>query len=147
MDNGIYSQRLRAGRRRTYFFDVRTTKNDDYYITITESKKRFDGDGYERHKLFLYKEDFNKFLVALENTVNHVKTDLLPDYNFEEFDREPEDYTENGSYDSSTVHQEAKQATENSQEKNLANEQTELKKEIAQAEEELSSIVEDDLSF
>ena len=97
MDNeGIYSQRLRAGRRRTYFFDVRTTKGDDYYITITESKKRFNEDGYDRHKIFLYKEDFNKFVAALSNTVNHVKENLMPEYDFEEFDRDPEEYV-NGS--------------------------------------------------
>ncbi len=93
MDNGIYSQKLRAGKRRTYFFDVRTTKSNDYYITITESKKRFDDEGYDRHKLFLYKEDFNKFINALSNTVDYVKTDLMPEYDFEEFDREPEDIT------------------------------------------------------
>ncbi|MBX2845948.1 MAG: PUR family DNA/RNA-binding protein [Saprospiraceae bacterium] len=97
MDNeGIYSQRLRAGRRRTYFFDVRTTKGDDYYITITESKKRFNEDGYDRHKIFLYKEDFNKFVAALSNTVNHVKENLMPEYDFKEFDRDPEEYV-NGS--------------------------------------------------
>lgn len=91
---GIYSQRLRAGKRRTYFFDVRTTKSDDYYITITESKKRYDGDGYDRHKIFLYKEDFNKFETALHNTVNHIKSELLPEYDFTEFDREPEEFIE-----------------------------------------------------
>lgn len=98
--DGIYSQRLRAGKRRTYFFDVRTTKSDDYYITITESKKRFDDDGYDRHKIFIYKEDFNKFLAALENTVNHVKDELLPEYNFDEFDREPEEFVDGEWVDS-----------------------------------------------
>ena len=98
--DGIYSQRLRAGKRRTYFFDVRTTKSDDYYITITESKKRFDDDGYDRHKIFIYKEDFNKFLAALENTVNHVKDELLPEYNFDEFDRDPEEFVDGEWVDS-----------------------------------------------
>ena len=88
----IYSQRLRAGKRRTYFFDVRMTRGEDYYITITESKKRFEDDGYERHKVFVYKEDFNKFITALTNTVNYVKTELMPDYNFDEFSRDPEEF-------------------------------------------------------
>ena len=59
----IYANAVRAGKR-TYFFDVRSTKNNDYYLTITESKKRFNDDGsvsYQKHKLFLYKEDFEKF--------------------------------------------------------------------------------------
>ena len=83
--NEIFSKRIRAGSRRTYFLDVRATKSNDYYLTITESKKRFNDDGYERHKLFLYKEDFNKFIEALNETVNYVKTELLPDYDFDEF--------------------------------------------------------------
>ena len=61
----VYSKRIRAGKRRTYFFDVRTTRGNDYYLTITESRKRFNDDGYDRHKIFLYKEDFNKFIKAL----------------------------------------------------------------------------------
>jgi len=81
----IFSKRVRAGKRRTYFFDIRTTKSNDYYITITESKRRFDDDGYERHKLHLYKEDINKFLEAFEETANYLKTELIPDYDFDEF--------------------------------------------------------------
>lgn len=84
----VYSLRLRAGKRRTYFFDVRPTRSEDFYLTITESKKRFDDDGYDRHKLFLYKEDFNKFMKALEMAMNHVKDELMPDYDFDEFTRE-----------------------------------------------------------
>ncbi len=85
----IYSERVRAGKR-TYFFDVKSTRSNDYYLTITESKRRFKEDGfvYEKHKIFLYKEDFNKFVEALNDTVNHVKTELLPDVDFSEFDRE-----------------------------------------------------------
>ena len=82
----VYSERVRAGKR-TYFFDVRATRSDDYYITITESKRRFDGRGYDKHKVFLYKEDFNKFVTALNKAVDHVKTELMPDYDYEEFDR------------------------------------------------------------
>lgn len=89
-DNGrveIYSQRVRAGKR-TYFFDVKATRSNDYYLTITESKRRYKDDGYfyEKHKIFLYKEDFNKFVEALANTVDHVKTKLLPDIDFTQFD-------------------------------------------------------------
>lgn len=85
----IFSERVRAGKR-TYFFDVKATRSNDYYLTITESKRRYKDDGYtyEKHKIFLYKEDFNKFVLALNNTVNHVKEELLPDVDFEEFDRE-----------------------------------------------------------
>ena len=87
----IYSQRVRAGKR-TYFFDVKSTRSNDYYLTITESKRRFKDDGYfyEKHKIFLYKEDFDKFLEALKGTVDHVKTELLPDVDFTKFDREAE---------------------------------------------------------
>lgn len=86
----VYSNKVKAGRRRTYFFDVRTTKGNDYYLTITESKKRFEGEGYERHKIFLYKEDFNRFLAGLEDTVNYVKEELMPDYDYDEYTRRHE---------------------------------------------------------
>ena len=75
----VYSKRIRAGKRRTYFFDVRATRGNDYYLTITESRKRFNDDGYDRHKIFLYKEDFNKFCKALGEAVDYVKTDLMPE--------------------------------------------------------------------
>ncbi|MEM7656309.1 MAG: DUF3276 family protein [Bacteroidota bacterium] len=91
----VYSQKIRAGKR-TYFFDVRSTRSSDYYITITESKKRFNGRGYDKHKIFLYKEDFNKFLNSLTETINHVKTELLPDYDYEEFDRRDREYEQEG---------------------------------------------------
>lgn len=83
----IYSAKVKAGKR-TYFFDVKATRSNDYYLTITESKKRFKEDGftYEKHKIFLYKEDFNKFMEALTNTVNHVKQELMPEVDFTQFD-------------------------------------------------------------
>lgn len=84
----VYSKRIKAGKRRTYFFDVRETKGSDYYLTITESRKRFDSDGYDRHKIFLYKEDFNKFLKGLNEAVEYVKTDLMPDFDFDAFNHE-----------------------------------------------------------
>ena len=82
----IYSNRVKAGKR-TYFFDVRATRANDYFLTITESRRHPQGDGftYEKHKLFLYKEDFDKFVEALQQTVEYVKTELLPDVDFEQF--------------------------------------------------------------
>ena len=90
----VYSTKVRAGKRRTYFFDVRQTKGDDYYITITESTRRFDGNGYERHKIFLYKEDFNRFVNSLNDTVNHVKNDLMPDFDYELYERRQKEWEE-----------------------------------------------------
>jgi hypothetical protein len=84
----VYSIRVKAGKRRTYFFDVRETRGSDFYVTITESRKRFDSDGYDRHKIFLYKEDFNKFLKGLNETVDHVKTQLMPDFDFDAFNHD-----------------------------------------------------------
>jgi len=84
----IYSKRIRAGKRRTYFFDVRATRGNDYYLTITESRKRFDDNGYDRHKVFLYKEDFNKFIKALNEAVDYVKTELMPDFNFDAYNHD-----------------------------------------------------------
>ena len=84
----IYSKRIRAGKRRTYFFDVRTTRGNDYYLTITESRKRFNDNGYDRHKIFLYKEDFNKFIKALGEAVDYVKTELMPDFDFDAFNHD-----------------------------------------------------------
>jgi hypothetical protein len=84
----IYSKRIRAGKRRTYFFDVRATRGNDYYLTITESRKRFNDNGYDRHKIFLYKEDFNKFIKALIEAVDYVKTDLMPDFDFDAFNHD-----------------------------------------------------------
>jgi hypothetical protein len=84
----VYSKRIRAGKRRTYFFDVRATRGNDYYLTITESRKKFNEEGYDRHKIFLYKEDFNKFLKALTEAVDYVKTDLMPDFDFDAYNHD-----------------------------------------------------------
>ena len=70
----IYSKVVRAGKR-TYFFDVKSTRSDEYYLTITESKKRFGENGkfhYEKHKIFLYKEDFEKFAESLQDIVDYI---------------------------------------------------------------------------
>ncbi|MEE9226072.1 MAG: DUF3276 family protein [Bacteroidota bacterium] len=72
----IFTRRVRAGKR-TYFFDVKATKSEkDFYITITESK-RVGEEEYEKHKIFLYKEDFDKFINALNETVVYVQNELL----------------------------------------------------------------------
>ena len=113
----IYSKRIRAGKRRTYFFDVRATRGNDYYLTITESRKRFDDNGYDRHKIFLYKEDFNKFIKALGEAVDYVKTELMPDFDFDAFnhDENQEEYAaSNGTADASEV--EVKSAPQKEQE-------------------------------
>jgi hypothetical protein len=71
----LFSKSVRAGKR-TYFFDVKSTRGNDHYLTITESKKRFGTDGkftYEKHKIFLYKEDFEKFIEGLNEAVTHIK--------------------------------------------------------------------------
>lgn len=83
----IFSQRVRAGKR-TYFFDVKSTRSNDYYLTITESRRRYKDDGffYEKHKIFLYKEDFNKFVMALQETVDHIKEELMPEYDFTQYE-------------------------------------------------------------
>lgn len=93
--DNVYSKKVKAGSRRTYFFDVRRTKGEDYYITLTESTKKPNSDHYERHKIFLYKEDFNRFLHSLEEVIAHVKENLMPDYDYEEFDRKQAEWEAN----------------------------------------------------
>ncbi len=99
----VFSKVVKAGKR-TYFFDVKETKSGDKYITITESKRKFGNDEgtftYEKHKIFLYKEDNKKFLDALSGVISFVetgiepvfeeeteekelKTDILSDFNFD----------------------------------------------------------------
>jgi hypothetical protein len=85
----VFSKRVRAGKKRTYFIDVKATRGDDYYITITESKKDFKNPNYYiKQKIFLYKEDFNKFQAALNEAIGYVKSDLLPDFQFDMFDKD-----------------------------------------------------------
>lgn len=72
----IFSKAVRAGKR-TYFFDVKATRKNDYYLTLTESKKRFEEDGrfhFEKHKIFLYKEDFEKFAEGLQQAIEFIKS-------------------------------------------------------------------------
>ena len=72
---GYYSRKVRAGKR-TYFFDVRATRNGDFFMTITESKKKHNDSGFDNHKVFIYKEDFHKFIHALKEGLEHIHTDL-----------------------------------------------------------------------
>lgn len=75
----VYSKPVRAGKR-TYFFDVKATKGNDYYLTITESKRRIDKDGnfaYDKHKIFLYKEDFEKFSEGLQEVIGYIRQNCL----------------------------------------------------------------------
>lgn len=85
----IFSKKVKAGKR-TYFFDVKSTRSNDYYLTITESKRKVRDDSfvYEKHKIFLYKEDFAKFVDALQETVDHVKEELMPEVDFSQFEAE-----------------------------------------------------------
>jgi len=76
----IFSRAIRAGKR-TYFFDVKTTVENEAYLTITESKRRFNDQGkffYEKHKLFLYKEDFDKFRNGLSDVIEFIRTGKIP---------------------------------------------------------------------
>jgi hypothetical protein len=122
----VYSKRIRAGKRRTYFFDVRATRSNDYFLTITESRKRFNDNGYDRHKIFLYKEDFNKFIKALTEAVDYVKTDLMPNFDFDAFNHD--NYEENHQPQPAIAEVEAEVA------------------EVAEAVEERSSVVTPELT-
>jgi hypothetical protein len=86
----VFSTSVRAGKR-TYFFDVKATRGNDLFMTITESKRvGHENDGpvhYEKHKIFLYKEDFNRFMESLNDVVDHVKNDLMPDFDYDEYAR------------------------------------------------------------
>src|SRR3982751_3375693 len=108
----VYSKRIRAGKRRTYFFDVRETRGNDYYLTITESRKRFDSEGYDRHKIFLYKEDFNKFIKGLGEAIDHVKTELMPDFDFDAFNHDTPYEAEDGQQNVPVVNVEATEKPE-----------------------------------
>lgn len=93
----IFSKSVRAGKR-TYFFDVKATRGNDYYLTITESKKRFGDDGkffYEKHKLFLYKEDFDKFADGLKEVVDYIKREQP--YTEQNYNNKSDNYQSNGS--------------------------------------------------
>ncbi len=142
----VYTNKVRAGRRRTYFFDVRQTKGSDYYITLTESTKRFDGEGFTRHKIFLYKEDFNRFVDGLQDAINHIKNDLMPDYDYEEYDRRQEEWekskenaaAEEAATEETTSESPSSETTESSSEEEAS---------VEAPDEEKSIDSEDDMSW
>ncbi len=110
----IFSQAVRAGKR-TYFFDVKSTRAGEYYLTITESKRRFNNDQgkyyYEKHKVFLYKEDFEKFTKGLKNSVTFIQTGERP--------VEEEENATSPSQSNTTENAEAKQSEENVEKKDF----------------------------
>ena len=96
--NEIYSKSVRAGKR-TYFFDVKSTRGGDHYLTLTESKKKFDQEGnfhFEKHKIFLYKEDFEKFSDGLNDVLAKIA-----ELNDESVIQENQNQSESNSADSS----------------------------------------------
>ncbi|MEL6923121.1 MAG: DUF3276 family protein, partial [Bacteroidota bacterium] len=134
----VYSKKVRAGRRRTYFFDVRKTKGEDYYLTLTESTKRFNGDGYERHKIFLYKEDIKRFQATLDDVCNHIMTVLMPDYDYDEYTRRHEEWEKERAALGETNTNEEKQPAQKME--------VEVEEEVEEIEEtEINS--EDDMSW
>ena len=99
----VYSKAVRAGKR-TYFFDVKSTRGKDLYLTITESKRQFSDDGkqsYEKHKLFLYKEDFEKFAEGLEDALEKIRTIQEADNEYiDPANQTDENYSHNGMVES-----------------------------------------------
>ena len=112
----IYSKAVRAGKR-TYFFDVKATKRNDYFLTITESKKRFQKDGrffFEKHKIFLYKEDFEKFADGFTEVIDYIKNvksseQVVNEEMIHQESESPEDYTSVDFEDLESVEAEDKQ--------------------------------------
>ena len=107
-NESIFSKRLKAGKRRTYFFDVRATKADDYYITITESKKFTEEDGsfhFKKHKIYLYKEDFVAFKEILEDmtsyVLDHKGEEVIPEKHKKDFKKESFDNQNDANEESS----------------------------------------------
>lgn len=112
----IFSKAVRAGKR-TYFFDVKATKRNDYFLTITESKKRFQKDGrffFEKHKIFLYKEDFEKFADGFTEVIDYIKNvksseQVVNEEMIHQESERPEDYTSVDFEDLESVEVEDKQ--------------------------------------
>lgn len=87
----VFSRKVRAGKR-TYFFDVKATRSNDYYVTVTESKKRLEDGVFIKHKIFLYKEDFEKFAEGLKETIDYIKANqevIEKRYEYSEYHTEP----------------------------------------------------------
>ena len=97
----VFSRKVRAGKR-TYFFDVKATRSNDYYVTVTESKKRLEDGVFIKHKIFLYKEDFEKFAEGLKETIDYIKANqevVEKRYEFTEYQTEPAKTTDDFSFD------------------------------------------------
>ena len=93
----VFSKKVRSGKR-TYFFDVKATRSNDYYVTITESKKRFEDGQFIKHKIFLYKEDFEKFAEGLTDVVAYIKSNQEVVEKRYEPNQEDSAYESNGEY-------------------------------------------------
>jgi Protein of unknown function (DUF3276) len=97
----VFSRKVRAGKR-TYFFDVKATRSNDYYVTVTESKKRLEDGVFIKHKIFLYKEDFEKFAEGLKETIDYIKANqevVEKRYEFTEYQTEPAKTNDDFSFD------------------------------------------------
>ncbi|MFZ1703520.1 MAG: DUF3276 family protein [Saprospiraceae bacterium] len=95
-----YTAKIKSGDRRTYFIDVQKSKFDDYFLIISESTRKPNSDQNIRNKIHVYKEDIHKFIAELENAVSFLKTNLMPNYDFERKNKEFEN-REWGKHDSS----------------------------------------------
>jgi hypothetical protein len=97
----VFSRKVRAGKR-TYFFDVKATRSNDYYVTVTESKKRLEDGVFIKHKIFLYKEDFEKFAEGLKETIDYIKANqevVEKRYEYTEYNTETAKTTDDFSFD------------------------------------------------
>jgi len=97
----VFSKKVRAGKR-TYFFDVKATRSNDYYVTVTESKKRLEDGVFIKHKIFLYKEDFEKFAEGLKESIDYIKAHqevVEKRYEFSENHTEPAKESDDFSFD------------------------------------------------
>lgn len=84
-----FTAKIKSGERRTYFIDVQKSKADDYYLVLTESTKKANSDQVFRNKIHIYKEDLNKFIAELEKATTFLKNDLMPNYDFDKYNRPP----------------------------------------------------------
>lgn len=97
----VFSKKVRAGKR-TYFFDVKATRSNDYYVTVTESKKRLEDGVFIKHKIFLYKEDFEKFAEGLKETIDYIKANqevVEKRYEYSENNSEPSKENDDFSFE------------------------------------------------
>ncbi len=93
-DDSVFFRKIKAGPQRTYFIDVRKTRRNDYYLTVTENQRLRNG-AVKRHRIRLYKEDFNNFLKRLQDCINHVKVDLMPNFDYDAFEGQSNRWEEN----------------------------------------------------